>query len=470
MIRLCALRPPDWPLAHSPCGDIKCQRVNVRGECRLSTLGPNAMIVTLTTLVLVACADSRVDSPRLAESYEPNVAANSPPSDPASSADRVSSVAAGIKQLLPTRPLPEPPVDEAALAKLLDPPPLVNVVNVRAGPGSDTAIVAQVRGGDRLREIDRRGDWVEIEVQEADGARGWIKRESVVAAPDGRGSSSVGANLVVRAEYYRITPYDELEISVFNVADLEQRQMVRPDGRIDFPLVGEIMAAGKTPSELRRDIVAGLSSSFEDPEVSVVVMDFGDKRFSVLGEVREPGSFKLDSPVRVIDALAMAGGFTQNADLRSASVVRNGEVLPVSLYRLIKHRDLRQNITLMPRDSIVVPDVSARRVLVLGEVVHPMVVPMREDITLLEAIALARGFKRSAEKFGVLVIRGGIENPEVISVNSEGFLSDGKSGRNLMLEPGDIVYVAKSWWASFADFLDDINVTNQLTYILYDTN
>ena len=275
------------------------------------------------------------------------------------------------------------------------------------------------------------------------------------------------------ADQYQIGPADELEISVYNAVGLEKKQIVRPDGRIEFPLVGELSVAGKTPEQVRVELAAALDKVISQPEVTVVVTGYQGRKFSVTGAVRGPGTFEAERTTRVVDALAMAGGLQQNADLRGSVLMRDGHVLPVSLHRLLKETDLRNNIVLRPGDTLYVPDVSLRRALVLGEVRSPSVVVLDADMTVVEAVTRAQGFARGARTRSVLVIRGSLDSPQVLSVDAEAFLTAekpfnaGRAANNVVLQPGDIVYVTKTAWATFADFLRDLGVSNQLAYIVH---
>lgn len=271
---------------------------------------------------------------------------------------------------------------------------------------------------------------------------------------------------------YTIGAADELEISVYNAVALEKKQLVRPDGKIEFPLVGELSVAGKTPAQVRVELIAGLEKVINQPEVTVIVTRYQGRKLSVTGAVREPGTFEAERSTRVVDAIAMAGGLQQNADLRGAVLMRQGHVLPVSLHRLLKEIDLRHNIIVHPGDSLYVPDVTQRRALVLGEVRSPSVVVLDSDMSVVEAVTRAQGFARGARTRSVLVIRGSLDNPHVLSVDAEAFLTAekpfnaGRAASNVVLQPGDIVYVSKTAWANFADFLRDLGVSNQLAYIV----
>ena len=274
-------------------------------------------------------------------------------------------------------------------------------------------------------------------------------------------------------DQYTIGAADELEISVYNAVGLEKKQVVRPDGKIEFPLVGELKVAGQTPEQVRVELIATLDKVITQAEVTVIVTRYQGRKLSVTGAVREPGTFEAERTTRVVDAIAMAGGLQQNADLRGAVLMRKGQVLPVSLYRLLKETDLRHNIIVHPGDTLYVPDVTQRRALVLGEVRSPSVVVLDSDMSVVEAVTRAQGFARGARTRSVLVIRGSLDNPHVLSVDAEAFLTAekpfnaGRAASNLVLQPGDIVYVSKTAWATFADFLRDLGVSNQLAYIVH---
>lgn len=250
---------------------------------------------------------------------------------------------------------------------------------------------------------------------------------------------------------YRIGPADLLQISVYNQSELATVQAVRPDGRIAFPLVGEVRAAGLTPAELSHALGQGLTRYVRDPQVTVVVTGFASKRVSVLGEVESPGVLDLVGDLDLAQAIAQAGGFTEKADLEGAMLVRGGEIQPVSFRKLFRQGDFTQNVRLAAGDILVVPNASERKVLVLGEVRSPAVITLAEDVTLLEAITRANGFTLDAYVSNVLLIRGGLNDPQVSIVDAKGILS-GDAATNVVLAPRDIVYVPRSPISNALDF------------------
>src|SRR5258706_11204069 len=150
---------------------------------------------------------------------------------------------------------------------------------------------------------------------------------------------------------YRIGPEDVLEIDVWSRPELARKVPVRPDGRISLPLVNDVQTSGLTPMELRDILLARLAEYVTAPEVSVIVTEVRSFRVSVLGEVSRPGRFELKSQVRLVDALAMAGGLTQYASRSNIVVLRsNGhrlETHPVD-YDKLRAADARVGNFFLP--------------------------------------------------------------------------------------------------------------------------
>ncbi len=107
---------------------------------------------------------------------------------------------------------------------------------------------------------------------------------------------------------YRIGREDVLEVAVWHEPELTRVVPVRPDGKISLPLVGELEAAGKTPTELQQALSGTLARYVQDPQVAVLVREVNGPKVFVLGEVHKPGSFALRGSLSVVQALALAGG------------------------------------------------------------------------------------------------------------------------------------------------------------------
>ena len=158
---------------------------------------------------------------------------------------------------------------------------------------------------------------------------------------------------------YRIGPEDVLHISVWKEEDLDRRVLVRPDGGVSFPLVGDLQVSGRTPLEVQDEIRSRLARFVPDAEVTVSVDEISGYTVFVLGEVNKPGQFTLGRYVDVVQALTLAGGTTPYAAERSIQILRRQdgrEVVYRFNFRDIKRgRSLDQNVVLQSGDVVVVP-------------------------------------------------------------------------------------------------------------------
>jgi polysaccharide export outer membrane protein len=160
---------------------------------------------------------------------------------------------------------------------------------------------------------------------------------------------------------YTISIGDVLYITVWQ-EDLNQEVTVRPDGMISLTLVGDVQALGLTLPQLDTEITKRLQDYIRYPEVSVVLRKFGGQKVVVLGEVGFPGVYTtVSNKVTVLDAIALAGGFTQDAVVSSVIVIRGGLVNPkgirlnLNLNRTLLKADLSQNLVLDSQDIVFVP-------------------------------------------------------------------------------------------------------------------
>lgn len=158
---------------------------------------------------------------------------------------------------------------------------------------------------------------------------------------------------------YTIGDGDVLYISVWQEETLSQEVIVRPDGRISFPLVGDVPAVGLTFSELSEELTKKLNEYIKVPVVSISLRKLGGKKVIVLGEVKVPGVYSVTGGRTVLEAIALANGFTEDAVLSSVIVIQGGLQNPkgmrINLDRAINKLDMSQNIVLQPEDIIYVP-------------------------------------------------------------------------------------------------------------------
>ncbi len=158
---------------------------------------------------------------------------------------------------------------------------------------------------------------------------------------------------------YRLQPGDVLLISVWKEKDLDTEALVRPDGGLSFPLVGDLDAAGRTVAEVRATLTQRLKPFIPDPVVTVQIKLIGGNHIYVIGKVNKPGDFPFSTPVDVMQALSMAGGTTPFASLNEIVILRrhNGQeqVLRFRYAEVIRGRSLGQNVVLQSGDTVVVP-------------------------------------------------------------------------------------------------------------------
>lgn len=181
------------------------------------------------------------------------------------------------------------------------------------------------------------------------------------ALPAGGDARAATGHLTANSDLdYQLQPGDTVSISVWKEKDLETDALVRPDGGLSFPLVGDVEAKGHTLREVRDTIAERLKPYIPDPVVTVAIKQIGGNEIYVLGRVNRPGGYPFSQPIDVMQALSLAGGTTPFAKLnrivilhRDASGSQHSERFH---YADIAHgRDLAQNVLLHSGDTVVVP-------------------------------------------------------------------------------------------------------------------
>ena len=197
-----------------------------------------------------------------------------------------------------------------------------------------------------------------------------IAAESADAQAPADGAVERGPNHITSLGEYRIGPEDLLQISVWKNEAMSRTVPVRPDGKISLPLLNDVQAAGLTPLELRDALTKKLDEYIPQPEVSVIVSEVRSFKVSVIGEVSRPARYELKSWATVLDALALAGGFTQFA-ARSRIVILRPEGttmkrIPFNYSKLVSSdglldkilnlgSDAQENFYLQNGDIVLVP-------------------------------------------------------------------------------------------------------------------
>ena len=254
--------------------------------------------------------------------------------------------------------------------------------------------------------------------------------------------------LVAPKEPFRLGPGDRLDIEVVGDEAGPQSTFVGPDGKLYFGLLPGLQVWGLSLPEVRTLLETQLSKYLRQPKVTVTLRAVESKRVWVMGRVNTPGLYPLDGPMTVIEAITKAGGlFTSRfsgtteelADLHHSFIVRRGEYIPVNFHQLLREGDTSQNIYLQPDDFIYMPSSLSTEVFVIGAVGQPRAVPFKDQVTLVSAIANARGTIADAHLREVVIVRGSLNQPSAALVDYLAILQ----GKNpdVRLQPRDIVYV-----------------------------
>jgi polysaccharide export outer membrane protein len=158
---------------------------------------------------------------------------------------------------------------------------------------------------------------------------------------------------------YRIQPGDVLEISVWKEESMLRTVLVRPDGGLSYPLVGELQAAGKSISELQTLVTERLTKYIPDPVVTVSTQQLSGNKIYVVGRVNRPGEFTANRYMDVVQALSLAGGMTPYAANNKIKVLRREDgkltAIPFKYGEIEKGENLEQNIILQSGDVVLVP-------------------------------------------------------------------------------------------------------------------
>jgi polysaccharide biosynthesis/export protein len=160
------------------------------------------------------------------------------------------------------------------------------------------------------------------------------------------------------AEEYILQPGDVISIAVVEHPEFSGRHKIRPDGRVNYPVIGEIEVASLTCAQLVKIMQGKLSSYVNNPVVSVSIEDYYSNKIYIIGDVRSPGQYQIYEPIDVLKAVAMCGGFIHQK-AKSIKIIRaDGTIVTIDARKLLNtegKRDTRQYM-LYPGDSMYVPE------------------------------------------------------------------------------------------------------------------
>ena len=256
---------------------------------------------------------------------------------------------------------------------------------------------------------------------------------------------------------YLLGSGDVVQLYAMDVAELNRRYVIGPDGKITVPGVGVVSLDGLTRERAQTKIEGLLKPSYLSPQVNIIVEEYNNNRIFVLGEVRKPGQYNFPGRPLLLSALARAEGLTDKADMRGCTVVRGrGTLIEIDLYDLLRKGDRTLNIPLLPEDAVYVKADEEHTFYVLGEVARPGVFARGQQVDVVRAVALAGGETHDAQLSKVRVVRRDkTGTAQVLTVDMAGMLG-GHAADNPVIESGDIVYVPRKGVATFNYYLSQM--------------
>ena len=275
---------------------------------------------------------------------------------------------------------------------------------------------------------------------------------------------------------YRVGPLDVLEISS-HVGDKVTTTTVTVDnrGRISYSFVDDLEVGGLAPSQLDALLTNEIAKYIKNPRIDILVKEFRSKSAMVLGELASlrtnylsqaaSGKINLKGRTTLMDLIAMAGGYTVDADIKNVKIVKRGRTYRINLYDIIEKGDDRLNVVINDGDVLEVPELPeyGERVYVMGEVVSQGVYSLKDAQDLLAAIALAGSFTSLAKEENTLIVRAYEpgKNPLVMMADLKALFRKADIRQNIPLEDGDLVYVPRmligdinEWIANTKPLLD----------------
>ena len=272
-----------------------------------------------------------------------------------------------------------------------------------------------------------------------------------------------------KEQVYTINAGDTVSITVYNHPDLSiSHTLVTTDGNIGMVLIGEIKVAGLTLDQASKTIEKALSQYIRNPKVGLSPLEIHSETATIVGAVNSSGTYTISNGMRLVDLFAQAGGSAtrlydgQNldaADFDHSVFIRNGEIIPIDFARAIQQGDPLHNLEIYKGDYIYIAAKDDAMVYLIGDVKNPQRRVWTQGTGLLELLA-ATGWVNETYWPHVIILRGGVAKPKLYKVDLDGILQGRKP--NLLLEPGDIVYVPHDDISEYNVFIRKLFPTMQL--------
>jgi polysaccharide export outer membrane protein len=270
---------------------------------------------------------------------------------------------------------------------------------------------------------------------------------------------------------------------------------VRPDGRITYSFVDNVMVSGQTTAEIADTLARALKEYIRVPRLEIIVKEYKSKTVLLSGQINVlqqgisgPGKYSLKGKTTALDLIVLAGGPIVgrsaptsaassssslpigDADIRKVELDRAGNKYTLNLYDAMFRGDTSQNVVLNDKDILTVPElpIYGERIYVFGEVNQEGIYRLKDAADFLSALSIASGLTRTAVKEDIKIIRGYKERnrkPLILSVNYYDIVKRADLSQNLELMNGDVVYVPRTTIGDVNEFI--LNTTPLLDYLYY---
>ena len=239
---------------------------------------------------------------------------------------------------------------------------------------------------------------------------------------------------------YVIGDGDSLSVSVWGAPEFSVGVVVRPDGKITLPAVGDVKATGFTPKQLSDELALVLDAYVKKPIVTVAVSGITNNQVYISGGGIPSTVINLAGRTTLFKFLCSLPG-VDNVDLMNAYLLRNGKKLDVDFHALFVNLAIEKDVDLQPEDILYLPTNDKNKIYVVGAVMSPKAVVYREKLKILDAIFECGGFTKYAKKSAVLILRSVDGQDQRIKIDIADLVEDGDLAQNIELRRGDYVMV-----------------------------
>lgn len=263
-----------------------------------------------------------------------------------------------------------------------------------------------------------------------------------------------------------LMPGDTVTVRTISAESFEYPGLIiDSEGKVHLTMAGPVEVQGLSPQQAEKKMEESLQRFDRFVRVSVLVTQWGGHTATVIGSVAQEGARPVTPGMRVAELVAASGGLLRTGpaggetnyvgDLDGARLVRKNVVVPISL-RLALDGDPKHNVRVHAGDQLFVPTGLGSRIAVLGEIgAGGAMLSYRPGLRLTEALATAGGIRLSADDNDVRVIRGPLADPIVYQWSLERLVKDREG--DILLAPGDVVFVSEHWVASMGEVIDRIS-------------